>query len=94
MKSHPNWLNEKYHKIFDWFLNLGSHEINLINYFFDNELKFHKAYMINSLHVRSDFLYKKSLVSFDLVNTGLGIWKRVVSLFLKKVEFFLKFHLL
>ena len=54
----------------------------------------HKVYMINSLHVRSDFLYKKSLVSFDLVNTGLGIWKRVVSLFLKKVEFFLKFHLL
>jgi predicted dehydrogenase len=75
MKPHPDWLQNQYHKAFDWFLNLGSHDINLINYFFDNKLVFHKAYMINDLHIRSNFLYKKSLVTFDLVNTELGIWE-------------------
>ena len=75
MKSHPHWLNHEYHKTFDWFLNLGSHDINLMNYFFDNRLFVHKAYMVNDLHISSTFLYKNSLVTFDLVNTELGIWE-------------------
>ena len=74
-ESHPDWLRKKHHSSYNWFLNVGCHNINLMNFFFNNDLLFDKAQMTNFQNIKSDFIFKKNIpVTFDLVKTDIGKW--------------------
>jgi len=70
----PDWLPKRYLKQFDWFQNVASHDINLMNYVFDNNLYFDRAKMINNNYIKSNFFYKGTPVTLELIDAEAGNW--------------------
>lgn len=70
---HPNWLPEQYHGNYAWFLNAGSHDVNLLRFFFPEPLDIVSA-RIHEGVVTVTFSAGGSPVGLEVVKAEAGRW--------------------
>ncbi|GIK80174.1 MAG: dehydrogenase [Alphaproteobacteria bacterium] len=69
----PDWLPERFREVYAWFLNAGSHDVNLLRYFFPDEITLLDArYEADS--VTATLRAGGCLIGLDVVKAAPGVW--------------------
>ncbi len=71
--TYPEWLPEQYREAYAWFLNAGSHDVNLLRFFFPDDIELLDArYAEGSL--TAAMRAGGCLVGLDVVKAAPGVW--------------------
>jgi len=70
---YPEWLPERYRDAYAWFLNAGSHDVNLLRYFFPREIDVRDAHWSEDT-LAATLQAGACLVSLEVVKAAAGVW--------------------
>jgi predicted dehydrogenase len=71
---YPEWLAERYRDSYAWFLNAGSHDVNLLRYFFPQEIELLDAQCGEGSSLTASLRAGSCLVSLEVVKAAAGQW--------------------
>jgi predicted dehydrogenase len=72
--THPDWLPEAYRGVFGWFMNAASHDINLLRYFFPDNLEVVGAQATAEACVVATLRRGGDTITFEVTKTLAGRW--------------------
>ncbi len=72
--TEPPWLPEKYHSMYGWFINAVTHDINLMRYFFGDEMKLNHAATGQGKALTACFDCGGVPVTFECAASETGFW--------------------
>jgi predicted dehydrogenase len=72
--THPEWLPEAYRGVFAWFMNAASHDINLLRYFFPDNLEVVSAQSSADACVLATLQRGGDTITFEVTKTLAGRW--------------------
>lgn len=70
----PKWLPHSERELFEWHLNSGIHDINLIRHFFGNDIDVAHATKANNNSIITTLINKNILINYNFVSSSLGKW--------------------
>ena len=82
--SWPEWVPNNYRKSYAWFLNVASHDINLMHYFFQDKLHLDKVSLSLNGSISASFKHENSLISFEFSNSNSGVWMEGIEFIYEK----------
>lgn len=72
----PDWLDEGYHRMYGWFVNAASHDVNLMRYFFGDALSLMYADAPNENALSAYYRYNDAPVTFECAASETGVWEQ------------------
>ena len=70
----PEWLDEKYRGVFVWFMNAGSHDLNLLRFFFPDSVEVVSARASADSCVTAMFKAEDVTLVLEITKTVAGRW--------------------
>jgi predicted dehydrogenase len=72
--THPDWLPEAHRGVFAWFMNAASHDINLLRYFFPDNIEVVGAHCAGDACVVATLKRGGDTITFEATKTLAGRW--------------------
>lgn len=70
----PEWLPESLRGAYEWFVNVGSHDINLLHFFFSDPIELQAASMSVSGAIGAIMQSDGAMITFDYSTAAPGTW--------------------
>jgi predicted dehydrogenase len=71
---HPDWLPEGLRSSFAWFLNVASHDVNLLRMFFPRDLEVLSVHCVPDKSVMAMLRQGQAMISLEIVKAVTGSW--------------------
>lgn len=71
---YPSWLAERYRVAYAWFANVASHDINLLRYFFPNDVEVVSAYCAADAAVAATLRADATTIVLEIAKSTAGRW--------------------
>ena len=71
---YPQWLPERWRSSFAWFCNSASHDVNLIRYFFPEDIQVQSAHCSADESVVATFSAGETNIVLEVAKSTCGIW--------------------
>jgi predicted dehydrogenase len=76
----PEWLAESHRDTFAWFVNAGSHDLNLVNFFFANGVDVVSAFSPSSGAVVATLAAGHTPIELAIIKSAIGVWREGIEL--------------
>jgi predicted dehydrogenase len=71
---YPAWLPERFQAVYPWFLNAASHDVNLLRYFFPDDIEVTTAACVNDGSVLANLRQNDVPIVLEATKTTAGRW--------------------
>jgi predicted dehydrogenase len=71
---HPNWLPEKFRAAYGWFLNVASHDVNLLRLFFPGQVSVKSAYCAGDASIIATLASGDAAIVLEIAKITAGCW--------------------
>lgn len=78
--SWPEWLAEAHRETFAWFINAGSHDLNLVNFFFGDGVDVVSAFSPSSGAVLATLVADDVPIVLEVTKSAAGSWREGIEL--------------
>jgi predicted dehydrogenase len=72
--SYPSWLPEQYRGTFAWFLNVASHDVNLLRFFFPDGVEVISAHSGGETSVVATMQRQDTTIVLEIARSAVGQW--------------------
>ena len=72
--TYPSWLPEQYRSTFAWFLNVASHDVNLLQFFFPDGVDVVSAHCGGETSVVSTMRHGDTTIVLEIAKSAVGQW--------------------
>jgi predicted dehydrogenase len=76
----PEWLADAHRDTFEWFVNAGSHDLNLVNFFFANGVDVVSAFSPSSGAVVATLAAGHTPIELAITKSATGVWREGIEL--------------
>jgi predicted dehydrogenase len=71
---HPSWLPDQFHNVYAWFLNAGSHDVNLLRYFFPDSIEVVSAHCVGEACILATLRRGGDVIALEVTKSVVGRW--------------------
>jgi len=72
--TYPSWLPEQYRTAYAWFLNVASHDVNLLRYFFADSVEVTSACCLGDASVIATMRHGDVSIALEVTKSAVGRW--------------------
>jgi predicted dehydrogenase len=76
----PEWLAQSHREPYAWFINAGSHDLNLVNFFFADGVEVISAFSPSSGAVVATLAAGDVPIALEITRSAVGIWREGIEL--------------
>ena len=71
---YPSWLPEKWRAAYAWFCNVGSHDVNLLRYFFPSDVEVLNASCVGDTSIVATCRSSDTAITLEVAKSAVGRW--------------------